>query len=90
MELRELDYVLLNKLPTNLWRHSWSQASPIYGGYMSEVEDVLHVLRDCTYARLLWDRVLQRRFVHSFYSTNLRDWLNMNLRKDLGIFLGGC
>ncbi|KAK4264615.1 hypothetical protein QN277_025768 [Acacia crassicarpa] len=43
----------LNKLPTNLWRSSWLHSSALCGACNTEIEDILHILRDCGYARMM-------------------------------------
>ncbi|KAK4253924.1 hypothetical protein QN277_010539 [Acacia crassicarpa] len=71
--------VMLNKLPTNAWRSTWSSASPLCACCQMEVEDLLHILRDCHYAKRLWLKLVEPRFAAQFSSAGLRDWLSMNL-----------
>ncbi|XP_028803541.1 uncharacterized protein LOC114758643 [Neltuma alba] len=49
------------KLPTNMWRSKWSNCSGLCSGCHDDVEDVLHVLRDCYYARNLWLQLVDSR-----------------------------
>ncbi|KAK4258521.1 hypothetical protein QN277_004963 [Acacia crassicarpa] len=70
--------VVLNSLPTNGWRSSWSSASPLCGYCNQALEDSLHVLRDCIYAKRLWLKLIPRRYVHQFFSSQMEDWLSMN------------
>lgn len=58
--------VVLDKLPTNVWRSTWSQASTECGFCISGVEDIMP-LRDCPYAKNLWLDVLNPRFVSNFF-----------------------
>ncbi|MBA0692696.1 hypothetical protein Goari_010233, partial [Gossypium aridum] len=42
-------------------------------------EDVLHVLRDCTATRYMWDLLIQMDWHTKFYSSSLQEWLVLNL-----------
>ncbi|KAK4274538.1 hypothetical protein QN277_017742 [Acacia crassicarpa] len=76
--------VALNKLPTNAWRSSWLQTSALCECCNSGVEDILHILRDCMYAKPMWESLIKPRYYLSFFSLNLRDWLSLNLNHQIG------
>lgn len=42
-------------------------------------EDTLHAIRDCIQARAIWVRFIPLHLVGSFFSTELREWLDNNL-----------
>ncbi|RYR72069.1 hypothetical protein Ahy_A02g006258 [Arachis hypogaea] len=42
-------------------------------------ESILHLLRDCSYARRVWQRLIPANGIHSFFNTSLHDWLILNL-----------
>ena len=75
---------LLDKLPTNVWRSSWSSTSALCGFCSAGCEDTLHILRDCWYARRMWTSLIKRRYVNSFFSCNFRDWLILNFNHYVG------
>lgn len=39
---------------------------------------IIHVLRDCLYAKCFWDNTQACTFVHEFYSLDLCSWLEKN------------
>ncbi|RYQ95819.1 hypothetical protein Ahy_B08g091198 [Arachis hypogaea] len=43
------------------------------------VELVIHVLRDCFYARSIWQRLIPPNGINSFFNTSLNNWLSLNL-----------
>ena len=45
-------------------------------------ETTLHVLRDCFMARRLWNQLLPSGWRQPFFSSNLNDWLTVNLRSN--------
>lgn len=76
--------VALDKLPTKLWRSLWSMESPVSDFCQVTAEDTLHIFRDCSYAKRLWNNIIHPRFAHSFFNANLSEWLGMNLKRNLG------
>ncbi|KAK4261982.1 hypothetical protein QN277_027605 [Acacia crassicarpa] len=44
----------------------------------------MHILRDCVYARKLWDVLVDPVHLVTFYSASLIEWGLLNLNKDLG------
>ena len=56
-----------NKLPTNVWKSSWSLSSLLCAHFNEEAEDVLHILRDCEYARELWTSLLKPQYYAAFF-----------------------
>ncbi|XP_016168765.1 uncharacterized protein LOC107611342 [Arachis ipaensis] len=42
-------------------------------------ELVIHVLRDCFYARSIWQRLIPPNGINSFFNTSLNNWLSLNL-----------
>ena len=47
-----------------------------------------YILRDCKYAKQLWMMLIQPRYVSSFFACGLRDWLAMNLKREISIDVG--
>ncbi|CAI0541465.1 unnamed protein product [Linum tenue] len=45
-------------------------------------ETVLHVLRDCDFARLTWMQLIPPSEHHRFFGANLQDWIERNLRSE--------
>ena len=45
-------------------------------------ETTLHVLRDCFMAKRLWNQLLPSEWRQVFFSSNLIDWLTLNLRSN--------
>ncbi|KAK4270818.1 hypothetical protein QN277_019587 [Acacia crassicarpa] len=80
--------VFLDRLPTNTWRHSWAHCSDLCDFCGVEAESILHVLRDCQYAKQMWMQLIKPTYVAAFFSAGLRDWMAMNLkgrmRNDMG------
>ena len=54
-------------------------------GFIGEVqcndsrESILHVLRDCPYAKCFWNKTQACMFMHDFYSLDLCLWMKKNL-----------
>ncbi|KAL4396762.1 hypothetical protein AHAS_Ahas01G0124300 [Arachis hypogaea] len=42
-------------------------------------ESTLHVLRDCPYAKRVWQRLTPTNGINSFFNTSLNDWLSLNI-----------
>lgn len=76
--------VFNNRLPTNYWRSKWTASTPQCSFCNSGVEDVLHVVRDCGYAGNMWVDLIHPRYMSSFFIAGLRDWIALNLKKELG------
>lgn len=52
-------------------------------GYCHNVaEDILHVLRDCSYAIQVWSLFDNQVICTDFFSLQITDWLFANLRND--------
>lgn len=43
-------------------------------------EDTLHALRDCLETRLLWIHLVPSAFLHKFFTLNLKDRIDWNLK----------
>ncbi|KAF7830019.1 reverse transcriptase [Senna tora] len=76
-----------NKLLTNVERCkrqiSDSSVCDCCGGAS---EDVIHALRDCDKVRDIWLRLVKPRHWPEFFHSELRDWISMNLNRNLGVF----
>jgi len=48
------------------------------------VEEVLHVLRDCPLAKIVWCNLLKIEVSANFYAENLQGWIHMSLYQNLG------
>ncbi|XP_058733589.1 uncharacterized protein LOC131605224 [Vicia villosa] len=45
----------------------------------SVCESTLHVLRDCSFARRVWDNRIPGSIMQAFFGTNLQDWIHLNI-----------
>ncbi|KAK4253488.1 hypothetical protein QN277_010152 [Acacia crassicarpa] len=72
-----------DRLPTNFWRSSWSNASALCASCEDGPEDVLHILRDCKFAKDMWYNLLDPIYFSQFFSASLRDWGKFDLKRDL-------
>ncbi|KAK4257313.1 hypothetical protein QN277_006916 [Acacia crassicarpa] len=73
-----------NKLPTNEWRSKWSSSSALCSYCNSQVESLIHILRDCSFARNMWVSLVNPCAYSSFFSAQLRDWFHLNLKNEIG------
>ncbi|MBA0753848.1 hypothetical protein Gogos_020276, partial [Gossypium gossypioides] len=58
------------------------------GVYCHVFEDILHVLRNCTTARSIWDCLIPTKWHTRFYVNSLQDWLVLNLQNQQKWHLG--
>jgi len=63
------------------WRRRIT-ANPFYGHCLTDVETIIHALRDCLRARGVWDRIVRVGEREVFYSHNWYTWLVNNLRSN--------
>jgi hypothetical protein len=47
-------------------------------------ETGLHALRDCVHAMTLWLNVVPGAIRYSFFNTNLKEWISLNMRYNGG------
>ncbi|KAK4284155.1 hypothetical protein QN277_001024 [Acacia crassicarpa] len=73
-----------NRLPTNDWRSRWSSASAMCPLCNSQVETLIHILRDCVYARNMWLSLIHPQFLQCFFNAQLSDWFQLNLKRVMG------
>lgn len=73
-----------NRLPTNSWRSSWAGCSSLCQWCQDANEDVIHILRDCTYAKSMWRKLFPRSYYSNFFAANLSDWFTFNLKLKFG------
>jgi hypothetical protein len=67
-------------LLTNYRRSMWAiRISPICPSCVNGDETLMHVLRDCVYATLLWIKLVGSIHITNFFSLNGRDWIFKNL-----------
>ncbi|KAK4274299.1 hypothetical protein QN277_017543 [Acacia crassicarpa] len=78
-----------NRLPTNAWRSSWSSMSAVCLHCYQGVEDQLHILRDCPYARNIWLALISPRYTSTFFSLSINDWMELNLTEEVGVTMRG-
>ncbi|PKI55955.1 hypothetical protein CRG98_023687 [Punica granatum] len=45
----------------------------------TNVESIIHILRDCSSARQMWERLIPPSLQPNFFSVSLHDWLMLNL-----------
>ncbi|KAL4338645.1 hypothetical protein AHAS_Ahas12G0230900 [Arachis hypogaea] len=50
----------------------------------NQEEFTLHVLRDCPWAALVWNKLLQPSTLATFFPVDCKSWLNLNLTNDIG------
>ncbi|KAK7267371.1 hypothetical protein RIF29_20042 [Crotalaria pallida] len=72
------------RLPTNEKRHKWGLSSPYCYHYYDKIESIIHVLRDCPLASLMWVNLLAPQSLVHFFSTDLISWVKDNLIRDWG------
>ncbi|KAK4252645.1 hypothetical protein QN277_014390 [Acacia crassicarpa] len=75
-----------DRLPTNVWRSRWSISSPLCNFCDGQEESVMHILRDCSYAKEMWYDLLNPTHVAVFFNARLKDWFCLNLKRELGKF----
>lgn len=73
-----------NRLPINEWGSKWSSTSPLCHYCNTNNEDVLHIFRDCKYARQLWLSLLNPNNIFQFFTVQLCDWMVLNLKNKIG------
>ncbi|CAN1779029.1 Putative ribonuclease H protein At1g65750 [Linum perenne] len=70
-----------NRLLTNVERKRRHLSAEEYCDHCRDaVEDTLHVLRDCRFARKLWVSILPPDRIPNFFSGTLQDWLIRELK----------
>lgn len=69
---------------TNQRRSRLGLGSPYCRHCRSEVESVLHVLRDCPKAIETWQFLVRREVRSSFFFGNLQSWIYDNLNHKFG------
>ncbi|XP_028754982.1 uncharacterized protein LOC114714409 [Neltuma alba] len=74
-----------DRLPTNERRSRWSLTSPNCPWCCDSVETITHILRDCRYAKQLWEELVHPRWKRHFFSKNLTEWVHFNLKKEIGL-----
>lgn len=65
-------------------RESWRRQLTSCPGYVrcgEAGEGVLHALRDCKWARELWEHIIPSRFHYEFFSLNLKPWMLWMLKR---------
>ncbi|KAL4343004.1 hypothetical protein AHAS_Ahas11G0035000 [Arachis hypogaea] len=50
----------------------------------NQEESTLHVLRDCPCAALVWNKLVQPSILATFFTTDFKSWLNLNLTNAIG------
>ncbi|XP_028786509.1 uncharacterized protein LOC114742412 [Neltuma alba] len=81
---------LHNKLLTNQARVERGMVTtPICTWCGSHCESLLHVLRDCDDTRCLWSSMVKYSLLDRFFSLELTDWLQFNIRNPGGSFGDG-
>jgi len=61
------------------WRRKIT-SNPCCSHCLTELETIIHALRDCPNARGVWDRIIEVADREAFYSLNWYTWLLNNLR----------
>ncbi|KAF7813509.1 ribonuclease H [Senna tora] len=77
--------VIHQRLPTKDRCAAWSDHSLLCDWCANQVEDQLHVLRDCRHAVNLWNMLVPPSELANFYHCDFRNWVELNLRLDLGM-----
>lgn len=66
---------------------------------MQKKEELLHALRDCPYAKIVWRKLVSKEKRYNFFTATWKDWLTINFcskgrREDElrwpKIFVTGC
>ncbi|KAF7843717.1 pentatricopeptide repeat-containing protein [Senna tora] len=66
------------------WRRRSIVDSNICKRCGGEVEDSLHTIRDCKHVAPLWESMVSPKLKNVFFSSNLHDWILLNLSKEVG------
>lgn len=61
----------------------WKDADDSFCHICGETrESILHALRDCKIAPLVWNKIVPATFKNSFFNASLTLWLENNLQND--------
>lgn len=74
-----------NRLPTNELRSKWTLSLADCLHCKQGVENQLHIFRDCGYARNIWLGLIKQRYISSFFSLPLSEWMVLNLSEEVGV-----
>ncbi|KAL4298891.1 hypothetical protein AHAS_Ahas17G0046200 [Arachis hypogaea] len=72
------------RLITNYRRSKWYGTSPLCHYCTNQVEDTMHVLRDCEGAKVIWKKLVRSELALEFFSIPTSDWFHECLNKDWG------
>jgi ribonuclease HI len=67
------------RLPTNKMISRWANSTPYCHHCIDKEESILHVLRDCNLAVMVWNHLLPYQERHLFYGGDFKDWVLLNL-----------
>ncbi|MBA0780342.1 hypothetical protein Gotri_004454 [Gossypium trilobum] len=82
--------VLKQMLLTNIERIRRGSGSSSACGICGHVlEDMMHTLKDCLAAKGVWDKIIPKQTLSSFYSGSLLDWMATNLQNQMTSSTGG-
>lgn len=70
---------LHKKLPTNALTGQWDGGSGCCSVCIDQREDILHALRDCPEASLVWRELVPVRRREAFFGSDWRNWFEDNL-----------
>lgn len=71
--------VMHGRLPTHVACHRWGQGDPWCHHCYGVEETVLHAIRDCSRASLVWNHLLPLNLRVSFFAGSLSEWARANL-----------
>jgi ribonuclease HI len=72
------------RLLTNERKHRMGLGSEMCDFCRDHKDTTLHALRDCVLVRPLWLSVVDASLRHEFFTTNLDEWIEMNVRTNGG------
>ncbi|MCH99988.1 ribonuclease H protein, partial [Trifolium medium] len=67
------------RLPTNKMISRWANSAPYCFHCTDTEESILHVLRDCKLAAMVWTHLLPIEARHLFFVGAFKDWVSFNL-----------
>ncbi|PNY15946.1 ribonuclease H, partial [Trifolium pratense] len=73
-----------NRILTNYRKSKMNLGGPWCNHCVDEIEDVLHILRDCPLAKAIWCNVLRMEVRTTFFNLQHQEWITFNITKELG------
>ena len=72
-------------LLTNMIIAKWNHRSKYCKFCLDMKESIIHVLRDCTFAWKIGERLVDPNYIVEFSIINLQEWFDLNLNHNIGV-----